>query len=143
MVAEPRSQATDWRVCHPRPVERELAVLWAAAGPVLSTVADCRHRARPTPADAVPAGALPAALMECQTEMVYLPEAARKLPLPAYQAGALGPDLAAAVVLALELMEVEARPAMVMKAEVLAVAMEQEQLRAVEREAWALRPQAA
>ena len=145
MVVGPHSQATDWMLCLPHLLAAELGVLWAAdaAAAVLSAVPDCRHRALPDPAHAVPAEAPSAALMECQTEPVHLPEVARKLPLPACQVGELGLELPAAVVLALEMTEVAALPAMVMTAEVLAVTMEQEQLRAVEREARALRPPAA
>jgi hypothetical protein len=130
MVVGPHSQATDWMLCLPHLLAAELGVLWAAdaAREALSAVPDCRHRALPDPAHAVPAKAPPAALMECQTETVHLPQAARKLPLPACPAGQLGLELAAAAVLARELMDVAALRAMVMKAKVLA--MEQEQLRA-------------
>lgn len=145
MVVGPHSQATDWMLCLPHLLAAELGVLWGAdaAREALSAVPDCRHRALPDPAHAVPAKAPPAALMECQTEPVHLPQAARKLPLPACPAGELGLEPAAAAVLAREVVEVATLRAMVMKAKVLAVAMEQEQLRAPEREARALRPLAA
>jgi hypothetical protein len=144
MVVGPHSQATDWMLFLPHLLVAQLGVLWAADADaaVLSAVPDCRHRALPDPAHAVPAEALSAALMECQTETVRLPQAAR-LPLPVCPARELGLELAPAVVLARELMEVAALRAMVMKTEVLALATEQEQLRAVERDARALRPLAA
>ena len=145
MVVGPHCQATDWMLFLPHLLVTELGVRWAAdaAAAVLSAVPDCRHRALPDPAHAVPAEALSAALMECQTETVHLPQAARKLPPPVCPARELGLELAAAVVLARELMEVAALRAMVMKTEVLALATEQEQLRALERDARALRPLAA